>query len=215
MSSEKNMQADEDFVAIFNDARIGIVHAETELHRQYVGRLVKLASRKINQRFRSKIDPDEVVQSVFASFFRRAADGDFELNTWNDLWALLVTITLRKCRTKTTGFRTLKRNVAREQSISPGKSESSIHIRSSEPSPEESALFNETLDQLFDLLSPLQQSIVSLRLQGYSNVEISQQIGRTERTVYRALKQVREVFVQFESDDEPPDDELPDDESSE
>ena len=198
MTAEKDVQPDEDFLAIFNDARIGIVHAETELHRQYVGRLVKLAGRKINERFRSKIDPDEVVQSVFASFFRRAADGAFELNTWNDLWALLVTITLRKCRTKTTGFRTLKRNVELERSITPANTESSIHIQSSEPSPQETALFNETLDQLFDLLSPLQQSIVSLRLQGYSNVEISQQIGRTERTVYRALKQVREVFLDFQ-----------------
>ena len=195
IDQEPNKKYADDLSAILSDARVGISQAEAELHREFVDRLVRLASSRINNRFRAKIDPDEIVQSVFVSFFRRNADGDFQFENWNDLWALLVKITIRKCSTKISGFMTAKRDVSLERTVHKKTGESSFDAVASEPTPEEVAAFNETLDQLFDLLSPLQQNIVSLRLQGCSNVEISEKIGRTERTVYRSLNKVREIFV--------------------
>ncbi|MFK7767545.1 MAG: RNA polymerase sigma factor [Mariniblastus sp.] len=184
-----------DLMAILKGASIGNSDAEATLHREFVDRLVRLTSKRINQRFRAKIDADEIVQSVFASFFRRNAEGEFQVENWNDLWALLVTITLRKCSTKISSFMTAKRDVSLEQPVARAPGESTFSAVASEPSPLEIATFNESLDQLFDLLTPLQQEIVTMRLKGYSNVEISQRIGRTERTVYRSLDKVRDVFL--------------------
>jgi RNA polymerase sigma-70 factor (ECF subfamily) len=199
LSTRTFMADDHDFEsdlsAILSRARSGNSEAEEALHREFVGRLVRLASQRINKRFQAKIDADEVVQSVFVSFFRRNAVGEFQVENWNDLWALLVTITLRKCSTKVTSFMTAKRNVSLERTVAREPGESSLSVAASEPSPLEIATFNESLDQLFDLLTPLQQEIVTLRLKGYSNVEISQKIGRTERTVYRSLDKVRDVFL--------------------
>ena len=89
---------------------------------------------------------------------------------------------------------TAKRDVSREYMGRDALGESSFDAVAPDPTPIEIAVFNESLDQLLDLLSPLQQQIVSLRLKGFSNVEISGRIGRTERTVYRTLAQVRKIF---------------------
>jgi hypothetical protein len=37
-----------------------------------------------------------VLQSVYRSFFRRLADGEFQFDGPDDLWRLLATITFRK-----------------------------------------------------------------------------------------------------------------------
>ncbi len=185
---------------LLDQARIGVESAESAVHREFVDKLVCLASRRINDRFRAKIAPEEVVQSVFASFFRRHRAGEFDIANWNDLWALLVTITVRKCVNKVEGFMSSKRNVDREidqrQEFDRG---SSIFGPSKEPAAEDVAIFNETLDHLFDQLPETLQEIVCLRLQGMSNLEISEKIGRSERTVYRALNRVRQIFQELDS----------------
>ena len=45
-----------------------------------------------------RVDGEDVVQSVFRTFFRRTADGEFRLDGSAQLWRLLVRITLRKAR---------------------------------------------------------------------------------------------------------------------
>ena len=44
---------------------------------------------------RQKVDPEDVVQSAFRSFFTRQAAGQFDVASWDDLWGLLVVITVR------------------------------------------------------------------------------------------------------------------------
>lgn len=188
-------ERDDELVAILESIRSGEGEAATELHKRFVDRLVRLASTRINRRFRSKIEPEEVVQSVFASFFRRHEQGEFSFDRWNDLWALLVRITICKCTNRVNGFMTSKRNVRREiAGKAHNSSDSSIHAVSVEPTVEEIAIFNETLDQLFDRIPENLQQVVLLRLEGLSNLEISEKIGRTERTVYRWLINVRECL---------------------
>jgi DNA-directed RNA polymerase specialized sigma24 family protein len=106
---------------------------------------------------------------------------------------------VRKCAKKVDNFLAAKRDVSREV---PGKAsanhDSSVNAVTDEPSPEDIAIFNETLDQLFDRLPELLQTIVGLRLQGLSNLEISQKIQRSERTVYRSLNQVRDIFIDMD-----------------
>ena len=40
---------------------------------------------------------EDVMASVFKSFFRRHAEAPFDLSSWDSLWSLLTLITLRKC----------------------------------------------------------------------------------------------------------------------
>ena len=194
---EKNSERShlDELSAVLKGSKLGDSEAETKLYETFVARLVRLASSRINERFRAKIEPEEIVQSVFVSFFRRHKQGDFSFDGWNDLWALLVKITVRKCSKKVDNFLAAKRDVSREL---PGKvsstHDSSVNIVSEEPSPQDIAIFNETLDQLFDQLPESLQTIVCLRLKGLSNMEISQKVNRSERTIYRSLNQVRDIL---------------------
>lgn len=186
--------------ALLNAARQGEGSAAAEIHREYVDKLVGLASRRINQRFRSKIAPEEVVQSVFASFFRRNQCGEFECDTWNELWSLLVRITIHKCINKAKSFATCKRDVSREMTTNllEKRDCSSFFGMDQEPSAQDVAIFNESIDELFDRLSDQMQKIVCLRLEGSSNFEISELLGCSERTVYRSLNRIREIFQEME-----------------
>ena len=49
----------------------------------------------------------------------------------------------------------------------------------------------ETLEDLLSGLRGIERTIIELSLQGYSTQEISEQIGRAERTVRRLREQVR------------------------
>lgn len=188
---------------ILTNVKQGDRAAEETVHREFVDKLVRVASRKISSRFKAKIAPEEVVQSVFASFFYRHRNQEYHFENWNDLWALLLRITVCKCSDRIAAFRTQKRDVSREvgatnrEDVSGGIGPAGF-VRSKGPSPEEIAIFEETLDHLFDRLNERQQQVVGLRLQGMSNLEISQMIGRTERSVYRIHNQIQKIFREID-----------------
>src|SRR5262245_21584301 len=76
--------------------RKGDQEAATELFRRYAGRLIALARSRLPAKLTPRVDPEDVVQSVYRRFFADARDGRFELQRGGDLWRLLVVITLQK-----------------------------------------------------------------------------------------------------------------------
>ncbi len=46
-----------------------------------------------------RVDADDIVQSVFRTFFRRVAKGDYEVPDGEELWKLFLVIALNKVRT--------------------------------------------------------------------------------------------------------------------
>lgn len=85
------------FEAVFRGVRDRNGLAEEEVFRRFAGRLVGLARARLDQRLPTKVDPEDVVQSAFRSFFVRCADDRFDLGSWDSLWSLLTVITVRKC----------------------------------------------------------------------------------------------------------------------
>ena len=77
--------------------RAGDGAAASEIFDRFAQRLAGLARIRLGERLRRKMDPEEVVQSAYKSFFIRFAEGQFELKTWDSLWALLTVLTVRKC----------------------------------------------------------------------------------------------------------------------
>ena len=65
------------------------------------------------------------MQSVFKSFFRRHAEGQFDLSGWDSLWALLTVITLRKSGHKAKEYLAACRDVRREVHQTPVDGDSS------------------------------------------------------------------------------------------
>ena len=68
-----------------------------QLWHRYFERLVRLARGKLPGHCRRAFDEEDVALSAFQSFCQRAAGGQFpKLSDRNDLWRLLLTLTLRK-----------------------------------------------------------------------------------------------------------------------
>ncbi len=187
------MSAEPAFEAVMDRLRHGDQQAAGDVFRRYAGRLVGLARRRLDERARRLIDPEDVTQSVFRTFFRRCADHQFDLVSWDGLWSLLTVITLRKCGRQTRQLRAGCRDVRREEAppAGPDGSLGGWEAPGREPTPAEAATLADTVEQLLRDLDEREQGVVTLSLAGHSIPDISRQLGRSERTVYRVLDRVR------------------------
>jgi RNA polymerase sigma factor (sigma-70 family) len=183
--------------------RAGDQKAAEELFRRYVKRLTALARGRLSSKLAGRVDPEDVVQSAYRSFFADAQAGQFELQRGGDLWRLLVSITLHKLHHQVERMQTQKRSVERETSF--GTEDSLVLMlgnrASSEPSPVEAVALADELEQLMRSLDPLKRRILELRLQGYGLAEIASQVQCGERTVRRVLKEVKDRLEQLRSDE--------------
>ncbi len=191
------MPAESSFAAVMTRLRAGEASAAREIFDRFASRLIGLARVHLDCKVRQKVDPEDILQSACKSFFVRFAQDQFDLTSWDSLWALLTVMTVRKCNRWTAYFRTGKRNVNAEATPLPGSdSEPDWQALAPEPTPAEAVLLADLVEGLLREQFPENRPIVSLALQGHSAAEISRQLNRPERTVSRVLKKVRERLEQ-------------------
>ena len=164
--------------------------AARELFERFARQLIALARGRFDGGLRHKVDPEDVVQSAYKSFFARYGAGTLDAVNWDSLWGLLTLITLRKCAERVAYHRAQCRDAAREVAA-PAAEERSAWLEplGREPTPLEAAELSETVDRLLAALDEDERPVLELSLQGYTTREISEQLGRAERTV-RLLREV-------------------------
>ena len=81
---------------------------------RYFQELLALARNQLSARIRCREDEEDVLQSMYKSFCSRQRRGDFDLASRDELWNLLVQITLRKARNTANRHLQGKRDVRRE-----------------------------------------------------------------------------------------------------
>ena len=177
--------------------------AARELLQRFANQLIALARRRFHPGLQHKVDPEDVVQSTYKSFFHRYGDGELAVVNWNSLWGLLTRITLRKCAERVAYHRAECRDAAREATARPGAEDTAIwpEALARDPTPLEAAELSETLERLLNGLDEDERPIVELSLQGYSTREISAQLDRPERTVRRLRERVRARLEQMQVED--------------
>src|SRR6516162_8836480 len=127
--------------------------AAQELFGRFAHQLIALALRHIDARLRHKVDPEDVVQSTFKSFFIRYGHGNLDVVNWNSLWGLLTLITVRKCAERAAYHRAECRDAAREVSLQRGDEAVAWQDPlGREPTPLEAAVLTETVEQLLSAL---------------------------------------------------------------
>jgi RNA polymerase sigma-70 factor (ECF subfamily) len=177
--------------------------AAQEVFDRFARKLIALARRQLDQRFSGKVDAEDVVQSAYKSFFMRFREGKFDAYNWQGLWGLLALITLRKCADRVEYFRADRRDVGRE--VDPATDEERpahwLEAISREPTPLEAAVLAETVEQLLREARPVERPIIELSLQGYTAQEISEKLGRAERTVRRLRQNVKERLARMQLED--------------
>jgi RNA polymerase sigma-70 factor (ECF subfamily) len=192
----QRMPPDLPFTELMARLRGGDADAAREVFDRFARRLVALAASRLPAALAPKVEAEDVVQSVFRSFFLRHAAGHLTAENWDSLWSLLTVLTVRKCGHQVEHFHAGRRDVRREAAPRPASdSAPDWDAAAPEPTPSEAVLLAETLQQVLDRLREDQRPIVLLRLQGFSVREISEQAGCTERTVERVLKTVREALL--------------------
>jgi RNA polymerase sigma-70 factor (ECF subfamily) len=158
--------------------------AAQQLFGRFTHQLIALALQHIHAGLRHKVDPEDVVQSVYKSFFFRYGDDNLDLVNWNSLWGLLTLITVRKCAERAAYHRAERRDASRE--VPPPRRDEEASWQEPlgrEPTPLEAAMLSETVEQLFAGLDEEERPILELSLQGYTTREISERLGRAERSV--------------------------------
>ena len=63
--------------------------AAQELFGRFTNHLIALALRHIHTGFRHKVDPEDVVQSAYKSFFCRYGADNLNVVNWNSRWGRL------------------------------------------------------------------------------------------------------------------------------
>jgi ECF sigma factor len=101
--------------ALVQQLRAGNRDAAEKLFARYAQRLTRLAEQHLSRKLAGRLDGEDVVQSVFRTFFRRSATGEFRIDSSAQLWQLLVKITLLKARAKARYHTADKRDAGAEQ----------------------------------------------------------------------------------------------------
>jgi RNA polymerase sigma-70 factor (ECF subfamily) len=169
--------------------RAGDEQAASALWRRYAEQLISLARTRLSKKLARHVDPEDLVQSAYGSFFVAARTDRYILRQSGDLWRLLVAITLHKLQKQFRRHSALKRDMSHESSIE--ESNNLLKLFAREPSPEEAAALADELDHLMGQIKPSARDIVELCLQGYQVNEIAAITGKHEGTVRRNLQQVK------------------------
>jgi RNA polymerase sigma-70 factor (ECF subfamily) len=170
-----------------------------EVVARYAQRLYSVAPQHLSGRLAARVDGEDVVQSVFRTFFRRQAAGEFDCETSSDLWRLLVRITICKARAKARRHTGPMRDVRREER--PDDMAWLSEAASREPGPEEAAALLDQVESLLEGLPPFYAQLLAMRLEGCKVNRIAAELGVSRQTVYRALKLLQSRLLRAEQDD--------------
>ena len=168
-----------------NGFRNGDDDAIGDFWATYQQRLVRIAEQHMADRLRRRVEADDVVQSVFRTFIRRARDGQFEFDNRDELLSLLATITLNKIRQQVRYHMRKKRGMDQEEYL-----DSLAEITRPEPTPDEQAALSE-LEEHIRTMSEEEQQLIALRLENHTQREIAGIMGCSERTVRRLFQRIQ------------------------
>jgi RNA polymerase sigma-70 factor (ECF subfamily) len=166
--------------------RDGEESAATCLFLRYAPRLRALAERYCTGPYAGRFDADDVVQSVFGTFFQGVRRQAYDVPPGGEIWGLLMVLALNKVRNLVDHHRAAKRAVHRTASD-----------RAADAAPalardETAANFLRlVLDEQLAGLTDAGRAIVRLRIDGYEVGEIAARTGRSRRTVERVLQDFR------------------------
>jgi RNA polymerase sigma-70 factor (ECF subfamily) len=153
-----------------------------------------LANIKLDGRLTARVDEHDVVQSVLRSFFGSLQRGRCCFESWDDVWALLVVLTTRKCvkqsKVHFAGRRDARRDVDFENESLLGIGQTLKAI--SAPAADHALLLAEASERLFAVLTDREKEVLALAISGMTVQQIGLELGRTQRTVRRLLSRVRE-----------------------
>ncbi|HEX8204401.1 MAG TPA: ECF-type sigma factor [Isosphaeraceae bacterium] len=174
--------------------------AAADIFDRYFRRLTALARSRLSPRLARRTDPEDIVLSVYRSFFVDARGGRYSLNRGGDLWRLLAAITRHKLHRQARHQGADRRSVELEVPLD-RVDEGRLRGRQPDPTPEDALALADELERVLSQLDPFGRRVLELRLQGLQIPEIAEDAGRSERSVRRSLARIRELLAERHDDD--------------
>ena len=177
--------------------------AEAVFHR-YVAQLVRVAEQHLSRKIAGRLGSEDVVQSVFRTFFRRAEAGEFRIDSSAQLWRLLVKITVLKAQAKGRHHTAGKRAAGAETG-----DELLAAAAGRDPNPAEAAELVDLMDKLLQGLPESYAQVLERRLAGDSVADVAVALGISRQSVYRMLNYLQERLGNLDPTARPADDPEP------
>lgn len=165
--------------------RGGQQDAATQLYMRYAERLRALVHSRASKPLTQRLEPDDIIQSVFRRFFDHVVHGDYDVPPGEELWGLLLVIALNKIRSEESFHRAARRDM-RLESGSLDTRAFDAHARA------EGSFLEFCVEDVLGKLPQGHRDLVELRIQGHDVAEVATQTGRSRRTVERILQDARE-----------------------
>ena len=154
-------------------------------------RLVPFALTKIDKLLVSKLDPEDIVQSVFRDFFKALHKGNFKPASWEEMWYLLAKMTIWKCNSKLEFYLSQARDVRIEKPF-----DSKEDVSTDPLFLDEKLILEESLDLvMMKLQDENRKKVFCLILQGHSPAEIAEEFGVSKRTIERFKNDIKEILT--------------------
>ncbi|MEZ6141929.1 MAG: ECF-type sigma factor [Zavarzinella sp.] len=185
--------ADESITIWLKGIKSGDDKAAHQIWEKYFHRLVGVGRRIISKAHGITSDEEDVALSAFKSFCLRAREDRFpKLEDREDLWKILLTITLRKAF----------RNNRRTNMPMNNEQQFALEQLCAEQTAEETAfMIEEQLEHLLQRIDdPRIKELVLAKLDGKTNQEIAKQLNKSVSFVERKLQLLRQQwnYLQFE-----------------
>jgi RNA polymerase sigma-70 factor (ECF subfamily) len=171
--------------ALMSRYRGGDQHAATEIYLRYAQKLRSLARARCGADLAPRMDAEDIVQSVFRSFFQGARRGYYDVPAGEELWKLILVIALNKIRAEGAFHRAARRDVGLTTN---GSNLDALHHSRRD---EDMSVIRLVIEETLARLTPHHRTIVDLRVQGYAVAEIALQTGRSKPSVERNLQEFR------------------------
>ncbi|MGF1583401.1 MAG: RNA polymerase sigma factor [Gemmataceae bacterium] len=190
------------FEDLVQRVRSGDQDAAAELVKMYepaIRRTIRF--RLSDTRLQAAFDSMDVCQSVLASFFVRAAAGEYELESPDKLKGLLVTMAQKKLAKQTRRHRAQKRDQRRIV----GDLQDNTDVPGAASTPSQQFAAKELLEQVHQKLTDEEREIMELRNQGLEWNEIALQLdGSAEALRKKFARAMNRITVELgiEEDDE-------------
>lgn len=162
-------------------------------------RVARHARRRMGRQLAKAVGPEDLAMAVFFSLWRavrKERDEPLQLADRNDLLRLLARFTMQKIcearRYHTRERRDVRRTFRHADLPRESRGGSRIFdVPDRDLPPEWNVVFEDTKSAWLGDLRPMQQKIVSLRLEGLQNAEIASLLRCSLRSVERQLSEVR------------------------
>ena len=181
----------------------GEAEAARMLWLRYSQQLIELSRRRLSGLKKGFVDEDDIAQSVFRCICRGAKAGHFEhIENRDEIWWMLISITMRKVASFSQREKTLKRGGGKVQHGSSLSSTTDKYHRfdfdelsGNEPSPDVIVVFEEEQSRLFGKLgNDSLRYVAASRIEGHTVEEIALLLAQSTRTIERKLQLIRDTW---------------------